>query len=70
MLLGRKKYAGAEPLLLAGYQGMKERVATIPGDAKVRLTEVLERLMQLYDAWDKKDEAAKWPKELEAARKP
>ena len=30
------------------------------------LTEALERLVQLYDAWDKPDEAAKWRKELEA----
>jgi hypothetical protein len=26
-------------------------------------------LMQLYDEWDKPDEAAKWRTELEAARK-
>ena len=30
------------------------------------LTEALERLVQLYDAWGKPDEAAKWRKELEA----
>src|SRR5262249_39694893 len=29
-LLGQKKYAEAEPLLLKGYDGMKQRVAKIP----------------------------------------
>src|SRR5207249_1243687 len=29
-LLGQKRYADAEPLLLAGYEGMKERAAKIP----------------------------------------
>jgi serine/threonine protein kinase/tetratricopeptide (TPR) repeat protein len=67
-LLGQKKYAGAEPLLLAGYQGMKARQATIPSQSKARVTEVLERVVQLYDAWGKQDEAARWRKELEAAK--
>ena len=63
-LLGQKKYAEAEPLLLAGYEGMKQREAKIPPPGKVRLTEALERLVQLYEALEKKDEAAKWRKEL------
>jgi hypothetical protein len=29
-LLGQKKYADAEPLLLAGYEGLKQREKTIP----------------------------------------
>jgi hypothetical protein len=33
-LLGQKKYAQAEPLLLAGYKGMKQREAKIPAYAK------------------------------------
>ena len=33
---------------------------------KARLTEALERLVQLYDAWGKNDEAAKWRQEWEA----
>jgi TolA-binding protein len=65
-LLGQKKYADAEPLLLAGYNEMKKREDKIPPKGRVRLTEALERLVLLYDATDKKDEAAKWRKELEA----
>jgi tetratricopeptide (TPR) repeat protein len=68
-LLGRQKHADAEPLLLRGYDGMKARAAKIPEHARFRLTEALERLVQLHDATNKPDEAAKWRKELEAQRK-
>jgi len=66
-LLGQKKYADAEPLLVAGYEGMKQHEATIPPQRKDRLPEALERLVQLYEATDKPDEAARWRKELEAS---
>jgi serine/threonine protein kinase/tetratricopeptide (TPR) repeat protein len=65
-LLAQKKYADAEPLLLAGYEGMKQREAKIPANGQVRLTEALERLVQFYDAWDKKDRADEWRKKWEA----
>jgi hypothetical protein len=68
-LFGQKKYAEAEPLLLAGYAGMKERENTIPPIGKDRLPEAAERLVQLYDAMGKKDEAAKWRREVEAPRR-
>ncbi len=68
-LSGQEKYAEAEPLLLSGYEGMKQREAKIPSLGNVRLTEALERLVQLYDAMEKKAEAAKWRKELEGRKK-
>jgi eukaryotic-like serine/threonine-protein kinase len=49
-LLGQKKYAEAEPLLLAGYEGMKHREATIPQVRKFRVNEAIEQLVQLYEA--------------------
>jgi hypothetical protein len=67
-LLGQKKYADAEPLLMGGYEGMKQREKTIPEPAETRLPEALERLVQLYEAMDKKDEAAKWRKELDTVK--
>jgi serine/threonine protein kinase len=67
-LLGQEKYAEAEPLLKEGHNGMKERADKIPPPAKVRLTEALERLVQLYEATDRADEAARWRKELDGAR--
>jgi tetratricopeptide (TPR) repeat protein len=73
-LLGQKKYAEAEPLLSKGYQGMKNQEEKIPPQGKVRLVEALERLVQLYEATGRKDEAAKWRKRLlqaqEAQKKP
>jgi tetratricopeptide (TPR) repeat protein len=64
-LLGQKKYAEAEPLLLKGYEGMKQREKTIPLQGKTRLPEAVERLVQLYEATGKKDEAARWRTEVE-----
>jgi hypothetical protein len=69
-LLGQKKYAEAEPLLLAGYQGLKRHEAKIPPDRKRSLPEALEWLVQLYEATGKPGEAAKWRKELKAAALP
>jgi serine/threonine protein kinase len=65
VFMAQKKYADAEPLLLQGYEGMREREAKIPPVGKLRIPEALERLVQLYESWDKKDEAAKWRKTLE-----
>jgi eukaryotic-like serine/threonine-protein kinase len=68
-LLEQGKVAEAEPLLIRGYEGMKKREATMPASGKVYLTEVLERLVQVYEAMNKPDEAAKWRRELESVRK-
>jgi tetratricopeptide (TPR) repeat protein len=72
-LLGQKRYGDAEPLLLQGHAGLKECAVKIPPESRSweqgRLTTAVERLVQLYDAWGKPDEAAKWRKELEAHRK-
>src|SRR5262249_41302651 len=68
-LLAQQKYADAEPLLVQGYEGMARRTAGAPTHFKAAPAEALGRLVQLYDAWGKPDEAAKWRKEL-AARLP
>jgi tetratricopeptide (TPR) repeat protein/serine/threonine protein kinase len=69
-LLGQKQYAAAEPLLRAGYEGLNQRQAQIPAYAKKYLAEALDRLVQLYDAWGKPDEAARWRAELDKLPKP
>jgi hypothetical protein len=52
--------------LLQGYEGLKQRAKKIPERHRaVRLSQAVERLIRLYDALQKKDEAAKWHKELE-----
>ena len=44
-LLGQKKYAEAEPLLLKGYEGMKQREKTIPPQGSIRIPEALDRVL-------------------------
>jgi tetratricopeptide (TPR) repeat protein len=59
-LLGQEKYADAEPLLLAGYEGLKAREKTIPPEAAGRIPEALDRLVALYTATGKPDEVRRW----------
>jgi WD40 repeat protein/serine/threonine protein kinase/tetratricopeptide (TPR) repeat protein len=65
-LLGQKKYPDAEPLLLAGYEGMKQREETIPLQGKIRLSEAIERIVQLYDEWGWKEKADEWRRKRSA----
>lgn len=67
-LLGQNGLAEAEPLLLDGYRGIKERESAIKPRSKVRIPEALERLVQLYEAKGNETEAAAWRSKLEAAR--
>jgi serine/threonine protein kinase/Tfp pilus assembly protein PilF len=67
-LQGQKKHTEAEPLLLQGYEGMKKRESQIP-PGSTRLPEAAERLVQLYDAWDKPEQAAQWRAKLEEEKK-
>ncbi len=62
-LLGQKKYAEAEPLLRSGYEGMKQRAEKIPPQAKFRVGEALDRLIELAEAANKPDEARAWKAE-------
>jgi hypothetical protein len=59
-LMGQKKYAEAGPLLLAGYEGMKQLGKAIPPQGAIRLPEALDRLIEFYTAINKPDEAKKW----------
>ncbi len=63
-LLGQRKYAEAEPLIVAGYEGMKAREARIPAPAKPRLPESAERVVKLYEDWGKQDKVAEWRAKL------
>ena len=69
-LLGQKKYADAEPLLLKGYEGMKQREKSIPksGGADERIPQALDALIELYTATGKPDEVEK--RQAERAKYP
>jgi hypothetical protein len=47
---------------------MKHREATIPPQGRARLTEALERLVQLYEALENGDETARWREELDSVK--
>jgi len=69
-MLGQKNYAEAERLLLAGYEGMKQREDKIPAAAEIRLKDSLERLIDLYTSMDKPDEVTKWQAERSKSAPP
>ena len=48
-LQGQKKYAESEPLIVAGYEGMKAHEAKIPPPGKPRFTEAAERVVRLCE---------------------
>jgi tetratricopeptide (TPR) repeat protein len=64
VLFAQKKYIEAEPLLVAGYQGMRDRESKIPAPERARLSEALKSIVMLYDDWGKKQEAGEWRKRL------
>jgi tetratricopeptide (TPR) repeat protein len=63
-LLGQRKYAEAEVLLVQGYEGMKAREARIPVPQRSRLREAGERIIGLYESWNKPDQASAWKARL------
>jgi serine/threonine protein kinase len=67
-LLGQKRNGDAEPLLRAGYDGLKKDEPALPPQARGNVTGALQRLVDLYEATGKKDEAARWRKELDAVK--
>jgi serine/threonine protein kinase/tetratricopeptide (TPR) repeat protein len=64
-LAGQEQYGDAEPLLLAGYEGLKSGIATLPPPGQTRLLEAIERLVDFYTATNKLDEATKWRERLQ-----
>jgi serine/threonine protein kinase/tetratricopeptide (TPR) repeat protein len=65
-LVAQEKYAEAEPLLITGYEGLKRREDTVPGDSRLlRLKEALQRLVNLYETTNRPEQAAAWKRKLE-----
>jgi hypothetical protein len=57
-LLGQKRFAEAEPLLVAGYEGMKARQKDIPPGGKDNLSWAVWRLGHLFDLTGRPEKAA------------
>ena len=69
-LMARRKYAEAEPLLISGYNGLRDREAAIPVANKPRLEKAAKRLVRLYEETSRPDKAAEWKKKVGALAKP
>ena len=52
-LLGQGRYADAEPAVVAGYEGMKAREPRIRASFRSRLCQAAERVVRLYEEWNK-----------------
>jgi len=63
-LAGEQKYAEAEPLLVSGYEGMKEKAQSVSDLDRQELRKAGERVMSLYMAWGKADKATEWKNAL------
>jgi tetratricopeptide (TPR) repeat protein len=61
-LAGQRKFAEAEPLLLAGYQGMDARKERMQVPNRYYLDLAHESIIHLYQAWGKRQKVAEWSK--------
>ncbi len=63
-LLGQGRHSEAEPLIILGYEGIKARESRIGFPERAELPQVAERVVHLYDSWDKPERAAEWKARL------
>ena len=66
-LEGQARYAEAEPLLIAGYQGIALHAASIPFDNKTVLQQAGDRILQLYRDWGKPEKFAEWRNKVQSS---
>jgi len=66
VLRGQQKYAEAEPLLLQGYEGMKQREAIMHANERRRLAEAGERVVRFYEITQQPEKARVWRKKVKA----
>jgi eukaryotic-like serine/threonine-protein kinase len=69
-LMGQRRYAEAEPLVVQGYEGMKLHEARIPAGGFNILLEAADQVVALYEAWDKPRQATEWKEKLGLADLP
>ena len=68
VLSAQGRYAEAETLLIAGYQGMVQRESAVPFEDRGRLARASERIVQLYGEWGKPEKAAEWQEKLRKSK--
>jgi serine/threonine protein kinase/Flp pilus assembly protein TadD len=62
-LMGKRNYAEAEPLVISGYEGMRQRESGIRDRYQV-LEESIQTLVQLFEATSRFEKAAEWRTKL------
>jgi hypothetical protein len=68
-LLGQSKYADVEPLVVNGYKELQARESAIPAPPQGCVTQAGERVVRLYEAWGRADQAALWRRKLAQSEK-
>jgi serine/threonine protein kinase/tetratricopeptide (TPR) repeat protein len=63
-LLGQGRHADAEPLIVAGYEGMEARESRIPVPDRPSLRAAAERVIHLFESWGRLEQAAAWKTKL------
>jgi hypothetical protein len=63
-LLRQRRFAEAEPLMVGGYEGMRQRLDSIPTYKRESLTSAGEHVADFYAAWDKPAQAAEWRQKI------
>jgi tetratricopeptide (TPR) repeat protein len=69
-LAGRKQYAEAEEELRGAYDGLLARREQMPVPRRSHIPETARALVELYDAWGKKEQAEQWRRKLRAEEQP
>jgi hypothetical protein len=69
VLADQQRYAEAEPLLLQGFEGVKEREAILAGKAaNTQIAECGERIVRFYEMTGQQEKATAWRAKLPAVR--
>jgi eukaryotic-like serine/threonine-protein kinase len=67
-LTGQKKYAEAEPLLINSAKVLVPNAAKLSPSHRQLILPTVQRVIDLYDAWDRPEDAARWRKVLETLK--
>jgi tetratricopeptide (TPR) repeat protein/RIO-like serine/threonine protein kinase len=59
-LAGQAKYADAEPLLVAGYEGLLHQQARMPAESRSAPEQARQSIIRLYQDWGKPGKATEW----------
>jgi len=62
--LAQRRYDEAEPLLIAGYEGLMQQRNQIESFSQHAPAVALQRVIQLYQQWNKPAEAQRWKNEI------